>query len=132
MFQKEVAERICAHPGDAAYGRLSVLAAWRTQARILFDVSRAAFVPPPNVTSSVLRIEPLSAPRYEAELFGLEKVTAAAFGQRRKMLRGSLRALTRDADALLEAAGVPGTARPEELDLAQFCALARAYSGRQP
>jgi 16S rRNA (adenine1518-N6/adenine1519-N6)-dimethyltransferase len=131
MFQKEVAQRICAGPGDAAYGRLSVLAAWRTRARLLFDISRAAFVPPPNVTSSVLHIEPLAAPRYEAELSALEKVTAAAFGQRRKMLRGSLKSLTHDADALLEAAGVPGTARAEELDLAQFCALARAYRARQ-
>ena len=127
MFQKEVAQRICAQVGDEAYGRLSVLAAWRTRARILFDVSRAAFVPPPNVTSAVIRIEPLPAPRSEAELSDLEAVTAAAFGQRRKMLRGSLKTLTRDADALLEAAGIPGTARAEELDLAQFCALARAY-----
>jgi 16S rRNA (adenine1518-N6/adenine1519-N6)-dimethyltransferase len=131
MFQKEVAQRICAHPGDDAYGRLSVLAAWRTQARILFDISRAAFVPPPNVTSSVLHIEPLPTPRCEAELSALEKVTAAAFGQRRKMLRGSLKALTPNAEALLEVAGVDGTARAEELDLAQFCALARAYRTRQ-
>jgi 16S rRNA (adenine1518-N6/adenine1519-N6)-dimethyltransferase len=128
MFQKEVAERICAGPGDAAYGRLSVLAAWRTRGRILFDVSRSAFVPPPKVTSSVVRIEPLPAPRCEAELHGLEMVTAAAFGQRRKMLRGSLKSLTPDADALLDSAGVAGTARPEQLDLAQFCALARAYA----
>ncbi|HXJ00120.1 MAG TPA: 16S rRNA (adenine(1518)-N(6)/adenine(1519)-N(6))-dimethyltransferase RsmA [Micropepsaceae bacterium] len=128
MFQKEVAERICAEPGDDAYGRLSVLASWRTRARILFDVSRSAFVPPPNVTSAVIRIEPLPAPRYEAELGDLEAVTAAAFGQRRKMLRGSLKSLTQDAEALLEAAGVPGTARAEELNLAQFCALARALA----
>jgi len=127
MFQKEVAERICAAPGDDAYGRLSVLAGWRTRARILFDISRAAFVPPPNVTSAVVQIEPLAAPRYEAELSDLEKVTAAAFGQRRKMLRGSLKTLVRDADGLLQAAGVLGTARAEELDLAQFCALAREY-----
>jgi 16S rRNA (adenine1518-N6/adenine1519-N6)-dimethyltransferase len=127
MFQKEVAERICAHPGDEAYGRLSVLASWRTRARILFEVSRRAFVPPPNVTSVVLRLDPLPAPCCEAELSDLEKVTAAAFGQRRKMLRGSLKALVRDADALLDTAGVPGTARAEELDIAQFCALARAY-----
>jgi 16S rRNA (adenine1518-N6/adenine1519-N6)-dimethyltransferase len=131
MFQKEVAQRICAQPGDEAYGRLSVLAAWRTQTRILFDISRAAFVPPPNVTSSVVHIEPLPAPRYGAELSALEKVTGAAFGQRRKMLRGSLKALTPDADALLEAASVPGTSRAEELDLAQFCALARAYCARR-
>jgi 16S rRNA (adenine1518-N6/adenine1519-N6)-dimethyltransferase len=126
MFQKEVAMRVCAHTGDEAYGRLSVLAQWRTRGRILFDVSRQAFIPPPNVTSSVLRIEPLPAPRYEAELSDLEAVTAAAFGQRRKMLRGSLKTLTRDPEALLDAAGIAGTARAEELDLEQFCALARA------
>ena len=127
MFQKEVAERICAGPGDDAYGRLSVLAAWRTRAHILFDVSRGAFVPPPNVTSAVIRIEPLPHALFDAELSDLEAVTAAAFGQRRKMLRGSLKSLTRDADSLLETAGVPGTARAEELDLSQFCALARTY-----
>jgi len=127
MFQKEVAQRICAEAGDEAYGRLSVLAKWRTRARILFDVSRSAFVPPPKVTSAVLRIDPLPAPRCEAELSDLEAVTAAAFGQRRKMLRGSLKTLTPDTETLLAKAGVPGTARAEELDLAQFCALARAY-----
>jgi len=132
MFQKEVAQRICAKPGDEAYGRLAVLAAWRSRARILFDVSRSVFVPPPNVTSAVVRIEPLPRPVCEAELSDLEKVTAAAFGQRRKMLRGSLKALTPDADALLQAAGVPGTARPEELDLEQFCALARARRALRP
>jgi len=127
MFQKEVAQRICAKPGETAYGRLAVLAAWRARARILFDVSPKAFVPPPNVTSAVVRIEPLPRPACEAVLFDLEKITAAAFGQRRKMLRGSLKSLTPDAEALLNAAGVAGTARPEDLDLAQFCALARAW-----
>jgi len=127
MFQKEVALRICAEAGDEAYGRLSVLAKWRTRARILFDVSRSAFVPPPNVTSAVLRVDPLPSPRFEAELSDLEAVTAAAFGQRRKMLRGSLKTLKPDIETLLAKAGVPGTARAEELDLAQFCALARVY-----
>jgi 16S rRNA (adenine1518-N6/adenine1519-N6)-dimethyltransferase len=127
MFQKEVAQRVVAHVGDDAYGRLSVLARWRTEARILFDVSRSAFVPPPNVTSSVLQLEPLFGPRYPADLHDLEKVTAAAFGQRRKMLRGSLRTLFPDPMALLDAAGIAGTLRAEALDLEQFCALARAY-----
>ena len=126
MFQKEVARRVCAKPGTEDYGRLSVLAQWRTQARILFDVSPRAFVPPPKVTSSVLRVEPLSAPRCEADLSDLEAVTQAAFGQRRKMLRGSLKALTPDAARLLEDAGIDGTMRAEDLDLAQFCALARS------
>jgi 16S rRNA (adenine1518-N6/adenine1519-N6)-dimethyltransferase len=127
MFQKEVARRVCAKPGAEDYGRLSVLAQWRTQARILFDVSPRAFVPPPKVTSSVLRVEPLAVPRCEAELRDLEAVTQAAFGQRRKMLRGSLKALTPDAAGVLEAAGVDGTMRAEDLDLAQFCALARSF-----
>src|SRR5690242_15432630 len=113
MFQKEVAQRVCANTGDEAYGRLSVLAQWRTRGRILFDVSRQAFIPPPNVTSSVLRIEPLPAPRCEAELSDLEAVTAAAFGQRRKMLRGSLKRLVPNPEALLDAAGIAGTARAE-------------------
>ena len=127
MFQKEVAQRICAKPGEAAYGRLAVLAAWRTRARILFDVSPKAFVPPPSVTSAVVRIEPLAQPACEADLSDLEKVTAAAFGQRRKMLRGSLKTLVPNPEALLEAADVAGTARPEELGLQQFCAMARAF-----
>ena len=131
MFQKEVAERVCAQPGDEAYGRLSVLAAWRSQSRILFDVSRHVFVPPPNVTSAVLQIRPLPKPRCEAELADLEKVTAAAFGQRRKMLRVSLKSLTPDAEGLLGAAGIDGTSRPEDIDIAAFCALARAYRKRK-
>jgi 16S rRNA (adenine1518-N6/adenine1519-N6)-dimethyltransferase len=103
-----------------------VLAQWRTQAHILFDVSPRAFVPPPKVTSSVLRVEPLAGPRYPADLGDLEAVTHAAFGQRRKMLRGSLKGLPVDAGALLERAGVDGTVRAEDLDLAQFCALAKS------
>jgi 16S rRNA (adenine1518-N6/adenine1519-N6)-dimethyltransferase len=126
MFQKEVARRVCANPSTSDYGRLSVLAQWRTQTRILFDVSPRAFVPPPKVTSSVLRVQPLEAPRCAATLSDLEAVTRAAFGQRRKMLRGSLKALTADVESLLERACVQGTARAEDLDLAQFCALARS------
>ena len=126
MFQKEVAKRVCAKPGTEDYGRLSVLAQWRCQPGILFDVSPRAFVPPPKVTSSVLRVEPLEAPRCEANLRDLEAVTQAAFGQRRKMLRGSLKSLPVDAGVLLEQAGVDGTVRAEDLDLAQFCALARS------
>jgi 16S rRNA (adenine1518-N6/adenine1519-N6)-dimethyltransferase len=132
MFQKEVAERICAVPGGEAYGRLSVLTQWRASARILFAVSRHAFIPPPKVSAAVLRIQPLPAPRHPAELAHLEKVTAAAFGQRRKMLRSSLKSLIPNPDGLLDAAGVPPTERPENLDIAQFCALARAYADLHP
>jgi 16S rRNA (adenine1518-N6/adenine1519-N6)-dimethyltransferase len=127
MFQREVAERIVAKPGSDAYGRLSVLAAWRSKAKILFDVNRNAFVPPPSVTSSVVRLDPLPAPVAPANLAALEKVTAAAFGQRRKMLRQSLKGL--GGEALLEKAEIDPTARPEELDVKQFAALARNLSG---
>ncbi len=126
MFQREVAERIVAKPGSEHYGRLSVLAAWRTKAKILFDVNRSAFVPPPSVTSSIVRLEPLPQPVAAADLKILEAVTAAAFGQRRKMLRQSLKPL--GGEALLEKAGIDPTARPEQLDVAQFAALANALS----
>jgi 16S rRNA (adenine1518-N6/adenine1519-N6)-dimethyltransferase len=126
MFQREVAERIVAKPDTEHYGRLSVLAAWRTKAKILFDVNRSAFVPPPSVTSSIVRLEPLPQPVAAAELKKLERVSAAAFGQRRKMLRHSLKPL--GGEALLERAGIDPTARPEQLDVAQFAALANALS----
>ena len=127
MFQREVAERITAAPGSGAYGRLSVLAAWRTSARILFDISRSAFVPPPNVTSSLVRLDPLDAPVAPAELKDLEAVTAAAFGQRRKMLRQSLKKLTPHADVLLRDSGIDPTRRPEQLSVEEFACLARNW-----
>jgi 16S rRNA (adenine1518-N6/adenine1519-N6)-dimethyltransferase len=126
MFQREVAERITATPGSEHYGRLSVLAGWRSKAKILFDVNRNAFVPPPSVTSSIVRLEPLAEPLAPARLKDLETVTAAAFGQRRKMLRQSLKPL--GGEALLAKAGIDPTARPEELDVKQFAALARALT----
>jgi 16S rRNA (adenine1518-N6/adenine1519-N6)-dimethyltransferase len=124
MFQREVALRITAKPGSEHYGRLSVLAAWRTRAKILFDVNRNAFVPPPSVTSSIVRLEPLAEPAAPCTLKDLEAVTAASFGHRRKMLRQSLKPL--GGEALLEKAGIDPTARPEDLDIQQFTALARA------
>ncbi|HEX7008296.1 MAG TPA: 16S rRNA (adenine(1518)-N(6)/adenine(1519)-N(6))-dimethyltransferase RsmA [Alphaproteobacteria bacterium] len=126
MFQKEVAERLTAQPGSKAYGRLSVLTQWLTVPRRLFVVPARAFVPPPKVESAVVRLDPRPAPLAPASLATLERVTAAAFGQRRKMLRASLKALGGDTAALLAAAGVAPTARAEELDVAGFCALARA------
>lgn len=124
MFQREVAERIVAKPGSEHYGRLSVLVAWRTKAKIQFDVNRNAFVPPPSITSSIVQLTPLSEPAAPAELKKLEAVTAAAFGQRRKMLRQSLKPL--GGEVLLEQAGIDPTARPETLSVEQFAALARA------
>lgn len=127
MFQREVAERLVAKPDTEHYGRLSVLVQWRAKAKILFDVSRSAFVPPPKITSSVVRIEPLNEPVADARLADLEKVTAAAFGQRRKMLRQSLKVLSPDAENLILAAGLDPTARAETLSVADFAALARAF-----
>jgi 16S rRNA (adenine1518-N6/adenine1519-N6)-dimethyltransferase len=128
MFQREVAMRIVAKPGSEAYGRLSVLAQWRTKPKILFDVGRSAFVPPPKITSSIVRLEPLAEPVAPARLSDLEKVTAAAFGQRRKMLRQSLKSLAPDVEAHIRAAGVDPTARPEQLSVAAFASLARVFS----
>jgi 16S rRNA (adenine1518-N6/adenine1519-N6)-dimethyltransferase len=124
MFQKEVAQRITAAPGTEHYGRLSVLAQWRCTARIVFDVNRTAFVPPPSVTSSIVRLEPRSEPLAPCNLSDLEKITAAAFGQRRKMLRQSLKPL--GGESLIAKAGLDPTARPEDLPIEAFAALARA------
>jgi 16S rRNA (adenine1518-N6/adenine1519-N6)-dimethyltransferase len=128
MFQREVAERLVAKPGGEHYGRLSVLAQWRCTAKILFDVNRGAFVPPPSVTSSIVRLEPRPEPLAPARLADLERVTAAAFGQRRKMLRQSLKSLAPDAEGLVRAAGLDPTARPEDLRIEDFAALARKIS----
>lgn len=130
MFQREVANRLVAAPGSGDYGRLSVLAQWRTRGKILFEVDPQAFTPPPKVTSSVVRIEPLAEPVSPAELGDLERVTAAAFGNRRKMLRQSLKTLVPDAEALVRAAGLDPTARAERLSVADFAALARSYRER--
>jgi 16S rRNA (adenine1518-N6/adenine1519-N6)-dimethyltransferase len=127
MFQREVAERLVALPGSSQYGRLSVLAQWRARPRILFDVDRRAFTPAPNVTSSLVRIEPLALPVGEARVADLERVTAAAFGQRRKMLRQSLKQLSPDVNLLLGPSGIDPHARPQDIGVAEFAALARAY-----
>ncbi len=129
MFQREVAERIVAKPGSETYGRLSVLAGWRTQANILFDVAPSAFVPPPKVTSSVVRLIPREAP-LACDSQALQRVTEAGFGQRRKMLRQSLKTLGVDAGALLVAAGIEPTARAEEIPVEGFVELARIFAGQ--
>jgi 16S rRNA (adenine1518-N6/adenine1519-N6)-dimethyltransferase len=125
MFQREVALRLTAAPRTKSYGRLSVLTQWLTEPRVLFDVPARAFTPPPKVTSSVVAITPRAAPLAMAAKSALERVTAAAFGQRRKMLRSSLVALGIPVERLLAHAGVAPTARAEELSIAEFCALAR-------
>jgi len=126
MFQKEVAQRIVATPrARADYGRLGVLCGWRSRARILFDVPPAAFTPPPKVVSSVVELVPNPAP-LPCDGAILSRVTQAAFGQRRKMLRQSLKSLGVDAGALLQAAAIEETRRAEEVDIPGFVALARA------
>jgi 16S rRNA (adenine1518-N6/adenine1519-N6)-dimethyltransferase len=127
MFQREVAERITADPGSRSYGRLSVLAGWRSQARILFDIAAKAFVPPPKVTSSLVELLPRHAP-LPCDGEALQQVTRSAFGQRRKMLRQSLKGLGPEPSALIAAAGLTETARAEEIPVAGFVALARALS----
>ncbi len=128
MFQREVADRIVADETRRDdYGRLGVLCGWRTRSRILFDVPPQAFVPPPKVTSAVVHIEPRPDP-LPCSVQALERVTRAAFGQRRKMLRQSLKGLGKDPAELLEAAGLPGTARAEEIPVAGFVALANALA----
>jgi 16S rRNA (adenine1518-N6/adenine1519-N6)-dimethyltransferase len=131
MFQREVAERIVAQPESKSYGRLSVLAQWRCEARIMFDVKASAFVPPPKVTSSIVRLVPRAEP-LPCDRALLEKVTQAAFGQRRKMLRQSLRSLGADATALLDAAKLAPTARAEDIPVSGFVALARALAAMVP
>jgi 16S rRNA (adenine1518-N6/adenine1519-N6)-dimethyltransferase len=125
MFQREVAQRIAAKPGNKDYGRLSVLAGWRCEAKIMFDVARTAFVPQPKVTSSVVRLTPRAVPA-PCDAQGLQRVTEAAFGQRRKMLRQSLKTLGVDTAALLAAADIAPTARAEDIPVEGFVALTRA------
>jgi 16S rRNA (adenine1518-N6/adenine1519-N6)-dimethyltransferase len=128
MFQREVAERLVAAPGSKSYGRLSVLTGWRAQARILFDIAASAFVPPPKVTSSVVELVPRPQP-LPCDPTVLQRVTAAAFGQRRKMLRQSLKSLGVDPLPLLASAGIEPTARAEDIPVAGFVALTRALAG---
>jgi 16S rRNA (adenine1518-N6/adenine1519-N6)-dimethyltransferase len=127
MFQREVAQRIAAAPGGNDYGRLAVLARWRTRPKLLFEVPARAFTPPPKVTSAVVRLEPLS----DAErlpVAAVEAVTAAAFGQRRKMLRSSLKSLWPEPEAALAEAGVEPTLRAEQIEVAAFLRLAAIFA----
>jgi 16S rRNA (adenine1518-N6/adenine1519-N6)-dimethyltransferase len=128
MFQKEVAQRLTAEPRTKAYGRLSVLTQWLAVPDMAFDIPPGAFYPPPKITSTVVHLVPRPQPLAEARIEDLERVTAAAFGQRRKMLRVSLKTLGVDTDRLMTLAGVTPTARAEELAVEEFCALARALA----
>ena len=126
MFQQEVADRLLAAPGRKSYGRLSVMTQWLCETRPLFNLPARAFTPPPKVVSTVVELTPRERPLAEAKVGNLESVTAAAFGQRRKMLRQSLKSLGADPAVLLNLAGIDGTRRAETLTVAEFCALARA------
>jgi len=126
MFQREVADRLIAKPRSKDYGRLTIATQWRCQARRLFDIPPRAFTPPPKVTSSLVELTPRACPLAPADALLLERVVAAAFGQRRKMLRQSLRSLSTDPAALLAAAGIAETKRAEELSVVEFAALAEA------
>ncbi len=130
MFQREVALRITAKPGDDHYGRLALLCQWRADAKIVMHLPPEAFTPAPKVHSAVVHLNRLEAPRYPADDKVLSRVVAAAFGQRRKMLRSSLKPLGGDVEALLTSVGIPPTARAEEIELERFCALARAVVER--
>ncbi len=130
MFQREVAARIAAKPRTKDYGRLSIIAQWLTEVEIKFDIPPAAFTPPPKVTSTVVRLTPKKRGD-TVPLDVMERVTAAAFGQRRKMLRQSLKQLGCNVEKLLNAAGIPPTARAEEIDIAGFVRLAQTYREQQ-
>lgn len=129
MFQKEVADRIVAKPGTKAYGRLAVLAQWRTEPKVVLRLRPEAFTPPPKVSSSVVLFTPRENPAPTANVKTLARLTAAAFGQRRKMLRQSLKALTVMPELLLNKCGIDPRSRAEELTVAQFAELAAVYDG---
>jgi 16S rRNA (adenine1518-N6/adenine1519-N6)-dimethyltransferase len=131
MLQTEVAERLAAKPRSKDYGRLSVLVQWLAEIQRLFDVPARAFSPPPKVSSSIVQLIPREKPLFPAELAVLERVTQAAFGQRRKMLRQSLKRLAPDPVALMVQAGIEPTDRAEQLSVEQFCALARAVAAER-
>lgn len=129
MFQREVAQRIVAQPGGKAYGRLALLAQWRSDPKIVMELPPEAFSPPPKVSSAVVHLTALPAPRFEADAATLNRVVAAAFNQRRKMLRSALKSLDPAIEDHLNAVGIKPTERAEQVDLEAFCALARSLKG---
>lgn len=127
MFQREVAQRIVAQPGTKAYGRLAILAQWRTEPHIALELPPEAFTPPPKVSSAVVHLHALPRPRYEANAQILSKVVAAGFNQRRKMLRSALKSVAPDIEDRLRIAGIKPTDRAEQIPIEGFCALARTF-----
>lgn len=130
MFQKEVAERIVAKPRTEHYGRLALLAQYRCEARIVMTLPPEAFTPAPKVHSAVVQLTALPEPRFPCDFSVLQRITAMAFNQRRKMLRASLKGLGPDIEVVLDGVGIPPTARAEEIGLESFCALARAVAAK--
>ncbi len=130
MFQREVAERIVAQPGSKAYGRLALLAQWRSDAKIVLTLPPEAFTPPPKISSAVVHLTALEKPRFEADAAILSRTVAAAFNQRRKMLRAALKGVAPDIEDRLRAAGIKPTERAEQVPLEGFCALARELAKR--
>lgn len=126
MFQKEVAERIIARPGSKKYGRLAVLAQWRSEPRIVMELPPEAFTPAPKIHSAVVHLNALPKPRFEADADKLQSLVAKAFGQRRKMLRASLKPLHPNIEDVLNSVGIKPTARAEEIEIEAFCTLSRA------
>ncbi len=131
MFQREVADRLLADPGNKTYGRLSVMAQWAHQVERCFNLPATAFTPPPKVASTVVRLTPRATPLAPTTREDLETVTTAAFGQRRKMLRQSLKALTPTPESLFQAASIEGTLRAEDLSVEDFARLARAFAANR-
>ncbi len=127
MFQREVAMRIVAQPGSKAYGRLSILAQWRSDAKIVMDLPPQAFTPAPKVSSAVVHITKCNEPKFDCNAKILERVVAAAFNQRRKMLRASLKSLAPDVEDRLRTAGIQPTERAEQLSVQQFCMLSKQF-----
>ena len=128
MFQKEVADRITAHIGNKSYGRLSVLSQWLCQTRKLFNVPASAFVPAPKVISSVITLQPRVTSVFPANVSALEAITRATFGQRRKMLKSSLKTLIECPEIILHGTGIDATMRAEEISVEKYCAIARNYA----
>ena len=127
MFQREVAQRIVAQPGTKAYGRLAILAQWRSDPKIVLDLPPEAFTPAPKVSSAVVHLAALSKPRFEADAKILNRIVAAGFNQRRKMLRSALKNLAPDIEDRLNSVGLKPTERAEQVPLEGFCALARTF-----
>ena len=128
MFQKEVADRLIAAPGSPSYGRTSVITQWLCHVEIAFTIPARAFVPPPKINSAVVHLVPRKIPLAEANFNLLEKITKAAFGQRRKMLHSSLKSLVSEPDSLLELSGISPQARAETISVENFCKIARNYA----